>query len=589
MLPEDDGSIGEISVTNDAGVVILNQAGSTTQLTSSFTTPTPPVILTPAEIQVQFGVALNVLPTLGITPSQNSNGGSGNGNDNSDGDAVPAIAPIDVEAPTEPADDVEADDALQKNLETDMLNGEQIQGPNTIEEANGVTEIEAINSTVPPGNGGDLRTIGINEGQSMQTALNSTDLAANSQMATVNELLRSGSARLVENEDGTSALVGLSADGNVLSVRVANSLSLVNGSQFAFMNAEPLGLEQLALSLQNYADLGQETSFETASDTSFIVEISNVEATPTVPSLCSSLTGDSQFLTTSESNSLLLAASSNLSSTIDLSILSSTNLISTSTTSSTSLLTTSNSSSLSTLNVLETVTGGATDDTVTRGETVNPGFINLGAGNDTLNLADDKNVVLVSNTETINGGGENDTISVFTTSAAMKITGGGNDTLTLSSLNQYTVVFSNFADNGTDIISGFNTGAGGDILDVGGLGLSGTTSVQLFATDSASQSATNVALIDDAVFSGVNSSDDFLSQLFTFLGAISSGTLDTLVGSFSGGDNVLFVIDDATAANDVSLWHWADDGDATVEAAEITDVSTLDNTDISTLSATNFA
>ena len=36
LLPDDDGTVGEISVSNGAGTVVLNQAGATTQITSAF-------------------------------------------------------------------------------------------------------------------------------------------------------------------------------------------------------------------------------------------------------------------------------------------------------------------------------------------------------------------------------------------------------------------------------------------------------------------------------------------------------------------------------------------------------------------------
>jgi len=62
LLPDDDGSVGEISVSNGAGTVVLNVAGATTQLTSAFLPPPPPVIIPVAQIQQQFSAALNTLP-----------------------------------------------------------------------------------------------------------------------------------------------------------------------------------------------------------------------------------------------------------------------------------------------------------------------------------------------------------------------------------------------------------------------------------------------------------------------------------------------------------------------------------------------
>ena len=61
LLPNADGTVGELTVTNGAGTVVLNQAGATTTLTSAFTPPAPPVILSPAQIQNQYGSSLNTL------------------------------------------------------------------------------------------------------------------------------------------------------------------------------------------------------------------------------------------------------------------------------------------------------------------------------------------------------------------------------------------------------------------------------------------------------------------------------------------------------------------------------------------------
>jgi hypothetical protein len=98
-----------------------------------------------------------------------------------------------------------------------------------------------------------------------------------------------------------------------------------------------------------------------------------------------------------------------------------------------------------------------------------------------------------------------------------------------------------------------------------------------------------VVVFDDAFFGGVESTTTQSSQITSFLTFLgTSGT--SLTGSLSSGDNLLFVIDDSTAANDISLWHWNDTSvDGTIDSGEITDVGTLDNIDISTLAAANFA
>ena len=62
LLPDDDGSVGEISVSNSAGTIVLNQAGATTSLSSAFQAPPNPVIVPVAQIQKQFAKALKSLP-----------------------------------------------------------------------------------------------------------------------------------------------------------------------------------------------------------------------------------------------------------------------------------------------------------------------------------------------------------------------------------------------------------------------------------------------------------------------------------------------------------------------------------------------
>jgi hypothetical protein len=62
LLPDADGSICEISVSNSAGTVVLNQAGATTSLASAFQAPPKPFIVPVAQIQEQFSKALKSLP-----------------------------------------------------------------------------------------------------------------------------------------------------------------------------------------------------------------------------------------------------------------------------------------------------------------------------------------------------------------------------------------------------------------------------------------------------------------------------------------------------------------------------------------------
>ncbi|RAU23289.1 hypothetical protein CU669_03855 [Paramagnetospirillum kuznetsovii] len=62
LMPNADGTVGELAVSNQAGVQVMSVPGATTQIASAFLAPPPPVILTPQQIQQQYGGALQVLP-----------------------------------------------------------------------------------------------------------------------------------------------------------------------------------------------------------------------------------------------------------------------------------------------------------------------------------------------------------------------------------------------------------------------------------------------------------------------------------------------------------------------------------------------
>ena len=69
LLQDADGGVGQISVSNDGGTQVLSQVGATTTVTSITAPPPPPIILTPAQIQANYGAALNVLPpTPAVAP-----------------------------------------------------------------------------------------------------------------------------------------------------------------------------------------------------------------------------------------------------------------------------------------------------------------------------------------------------------------------------------------------------------------------------------------------------------------------------------------------------------------------------------------
>jgi hypothetical protein len=62
LMPNADGTVGELAVSNQAGVQVMSVPGATTQVASAFVAPPVPTILTPQQIQQQYGGALQVLP-----------------------------------------------------------------------------------------------------------------------------------------------------------------------------------------------------------------------------------------------------------------------------------------------------------------------------------------------------------------------------------------------------------------------------------------------------------------------------------------------------------------------------------------------
>ena len=65
LLQDAGGTVGQISVSNAAGTQTLSQVGATTSITSINIAPTP-IILSPEQIQANYGTALEVLP---LTPA----------------------------------------------------------------------------------------------------------------------------------------------------------------------------------------------------------------------------------------------------------------------------------------------------------------------------------------------------------------------------------------------------------------------------------------------------------------------------------------------------------------------------------------
>jgi len=62
LLPDPDGTVGHIVVSNDAGTVEINKAGETATIAGHESRPTSPGILSAREIDEKYGTILSVLP-----------------------------------------------------------------------------------------------------------------------------------------------------------------------------------------------------------------------------------------------------------------------------------------------------------------------------------------------------------------------------------------------------------------------------------------------------------------------------------------------------------------------------------------------
>ena len=102
LLSEEGGIVGEISVTNSTGTVVLNVANASVSVNSFFTAPSEPIILTNDQVNQLFGDVLSTLPPPpdgggvdvgAVAPGQtngnsepNGDGQTGDGSDDSDND-----------------------------------------------------------------------------------------------------------------------------------------------------------------------------------------------------------------------------------------------------------------------------------------------------------------------------------------------------------------------------------------------------------------------------------------------------------------------------------------------------------------------
>ena len=63
LLPDADGKVGRVIVTNRAGSRTLDRAGDATRILDAETAPTEPATMAAAEIEATFGAALSAQPT----------------------------------------------------------------------------------------------------------------------------------------------------------------------------------------------------------------------------------------------------------------------------------------------------------------------------------------------------------------------------------------------------------------------------------------------------------------------------------------------------------------------------------------------
>ena len=114
LLQDAEGGVGQISVSNSAGTQTLSQVGATTSIASINAAPPPPIILSAAEIQANYGSALAVLPP------------------------TPVVAPQPQSAP--PPQEQQQEESNQEDEENSEESSEELEG----EEGESVAEGEEV-------------------------------------------------------------------------------------------------------------------------------------------------------------------------------------------------------------------------------------------------------------------------------------------------------------------------------------------------------------------------------------------------------------------------------------------------------------
>lgn len=190
-----------------------------------------------------------------------------------------------------------------------------------------------------------------------------------------------------------------------------------------------------------------------------------------------------------------------------------------------------------------------------------------------MTLANGTNVLTITNTEVINGGTGNDTITIGGSANATVDTGSGTDTVT--------------AGGGTDKILYSATSDFGDVL----LSLSLNASEGLDNIELASAIMVNGSgFIAGIAGSTTVASTDGIVVMTDMIADPTSATdtlnlANTLTG-LAANDDRYFVVGDNTNSR---IWYWDDTGNGTVEAGELTAVADLTGESQATLASADIA
>ena len=178
LLSEEGGIVGEISVTNSTGTVVLNVANASVSVTSFFTTPSDPIILTNDQVNQLFGNVLSTLPPPpdgggvdvgAVAPGQTNGNGEPNGDgqtgdgsdDNDDSDDTDGADNSDSDG--EPATDGDGDEAALEDVDTAAGDGDGDagDGANPFDADGGGPQSDSVEGDVldESGDGGELLAV----------------------------------------------------------------------------------------------------------------------------------------------------------------------------------------------------------------------------------------------------------------------------------------------------------------------------------------------------------------------------------------------------------------------------------------------